>query len=56
MFELERVELEQQNLEDSVERCEFEFAMAKKQHVRELRYYEMDWEENKAEIERLTVY
>jgi hypothetical protein len=54
MFELERAKLDQQNLEDLIERCEFDFAMMKKEHERELKYYEMQWEENKIEIERLT--
>ena len=54
MFELERAKLDQQNLEDMIERSEFDFAMAKKEHERELKYYEMQWEENKIELERLT--
>jgi len=54
MFELERAKLDQQQLEDMIERSEFENGMVKKEHERELKYYEMQWEENKIEIERLT--
>lgn len=54
MFELERAKLDQEVLEDLIERSQFEFAMAKKEHERGLKYFEMQWEENKIEIERLS--
>jgi protein-arginine kinase activator protein McsA len=54
MFELERLKLDQESLEDLIKRSEFDFAMVKRDHERELKYFEMQWQENKIEIDRLT--
>jgi len=51
MFELERLKLDQQNLEDLIRRSEFEFDMVEREHERELEYLGMQWQE--IEIERL---
>ncbi|CAB4222076.1 hypothetical protein UFOVP1655_34 [uncultured Caudovirales phage] len=54
MFELERAKLDQEALEDIIERSKFEFALTQREHERELKYYEYQWQDNKLEIERLT--
>lgn len=53
MFELERLRLEQEQLEDSMEKMEYEFTMSKKEYLRDLKYSELQWVENKLEISKL---
>jgi hypothetical protein len=53
MFELERLRLEQEQLEDSMEKMEYEFTMNKKEYLRDLKYSELQWVENKLEISKL---
>jgi hypothetical protein len=53
MFELERLKLEQENLEDMIERTKFENKMNNLEHKRAMKYYEMDWQENVIAINKL---